>query len=46
MLSTPSSRNTLLNVRLPFTLKAPLKFTLDSRGVVGSTPGESRASWL
>ena len=46
MLSTPSSRNTLLNVRFPLTLKTPLKLTLASLGVPGRTPGESSASWL
>ena len=46
MLSTPSSWNTLLNTRLPLTLKAALKPTLFSLGVPGSTPGESCASWL
>ena len=46
MLSTPSSRNTLLNVRLPFTFSTPLKFTLASLGVPGSTPGDRSASWL
>src|SRR5882672_2148861 len=46
MLSTPSSRKTLLKVRLPLTFRTPLKLTLESLGVPGSTPGESRASWL
>ena len=42
MLSTPSSRNTLLNVRLPFTLSTPLKFTLASRGVPGQHAGREQ----
>jgi hypothetical protein len=46
VLSTPSRRNAFWNARLPLTLNTPLKPMLCRRGVEGTTPGDSIASWL